>query len=170
MMEKKILENFIEQGLSQRGIANTLNLSQSSIKYWLKKYNLSTNNSIYNTKKIVENKKQCVVCNEYKCLNDFYKKSNNYHHSYCKKCSGVYYVDRLKDTKIKMIVYKGSQCVDCELHLDDTHPNVFDFHHLDPTTKDPNFKRIKFKSWDTISKELDQCVLLCSNCHRIRHS
>jgi len=169
-MEKTILTELINEGLSQRQIADKLNKSQSSIKHWLKKYKLSTSHKKHNKKITDDNKKICVRCNTLKPISDFYKKGEKYHHSFCKECSTKYYGERHKNVKIKMIEYKGNECVDCGLHVSDTHPSVFDFHHLDPSTKDPNFSRIKFQSWDKIKEELDTCVLLCSNCHRIRHS
>ena len=49
--------------------------------------------------------------------------------------------------------------------------DVFDFHHIDPDEKDIKVAdwmgRIK---WATLKKELDKCILLCSNCHRIHHA
>ena len=49
-------------------------------------------------------------------------------------------------------------------------PAAFDFHHTDPTTKDYDWNRLRLKSWEAIIGELAKCVLLCANCHRIRHA
>lgn len=169
-MEQNTLIDLIEQNLSQRQISQRLGVSQSTIKYWLKKYNLKTNSLIHNRKTNDLGQKLCSQCESLKPIDDFYKKGEGYHHSYCKKCSSIYFTDRIRSVKIKMIEYKGNKCVNCQLHINETHPSVFDFHHLDPQSKDPKFNRIKFKSWDKIQKELDGCILVCSNCHRIIHS
>lgn len=77
---------------------------------------------------------------------------------------------RWVNKKIKAIQYKGSRCVDCDLHINNTHYSVFEFHHLDPTKKDYEWTKLRLRSQESINKELDKCVLLCANCHRIRHS
>lgn len=41
-MRKEHLEELVKKGLSQREIGEKLNKSQTTIRYWLKKYNLST--------------------------------------------------------------------------------------------------------------------------------
>jgi hypothetical protein len=69
--------------------------------------------------------------------------------------------------KIKAIEYLGGVCFDCKLVYP---PRVYDFHHLDPTQKDFTIARIIGRSWDKIIPELDKCVLLCANCHRLRHN
>lgn len=68
--------------------------------------------------------------------------------------------------KLKAIEYKGGKCMDCN--------NVFpaccyDFHHIDPKIKDSGIARIMGRDFENIKLELDKCVLLCANCHRIRH-
>ena len=68
-----------------------------------------------------------------------------------------------------MIEYKGGKCEHCPLELKDSHPAVFDFHHLDSDEKDLNFNGVKGWKWERIIVELDKCSLLCSNCHRIEH-
>jgi len=55
------------------------------------------------------------------------------------------------------------------LKLENSHYCVYDFHHLDPLTKDKNFDTIKSKSWEKVKEEIDKCQLLCSNCHRLAH-
>ncbi len=168
-MEKNKLESLIELDYSQREIANKLNCSQSSIKYWLRKYNLKTKPKQYNKKNGVE--KLCPKCKTNKPIGEFYKRTNrNDVGGYCKKCSNLYHSNRVKEVKIKMIDYKGNQCEDCGLKHKNTHYSVFEFHHLNPKEKDPNFGRIKYQSWDNIKNELDKCALLCANCHRIRHA
>jgi hypothetical protein len=113
--------------------------------------------------------KICTKCKIEKDIVEFYKKSNR-NSSYCKKCFDVYCMERWKERKNKAIAYKGSKCIDCSIGFPE-HPRcVFDFHHLDPSLKDMDWKKLRQCSWDKVVSELDKCVLLCSNCHRIRHS
>ena len=67
------------------------------------------------------------------------------------------------------IKYKGSKCNDCEIYFPDYPYVIFDFHHLNPKEKDFDWSKLKLRSESNIKLELDKCVLLCSNCHRIRH-
>lgn len=173
-MEKEKLLELIELGYSQRDLSKKLETSQGNIKYWLKKFDIKTKYKIHNKDKhLIDGGKVCPKCKELKDTSDFYKRydsNRNDFSGYCKGCSNNYHTNRVKEVKIKMIIYKGGKCCDCNLDYKNTHYCVFDFHHLDPDTKDPNFKRIKYQKWDKIKDEIDKCVLLCSNCHRTRHS
>ena len=167
------LKELIDKKLDQRKIAVELNCSQSTVKYWLKRYNLKTiNTRKYEHIKVDENEKYCPKCETIKLKSEFYKKKLNSEvlQSYCKECNHEDVKKRVKNIKLKMLDYKGNQCVDCKLHLNETKACDFDFHHLNPKEKDVNFEIIRWKDWETITKELDKCVILCSNCHRIRHS
>ena len=84
----------------------------------------------------------------------------------CKPCRSEYTSDRRREIKIKAIEYKGGKCEHCGL-IDS--PEVYDFHHLDPSKKDFSVGKQQ-KAFETIKKELDKCILLCSNCHRKVHS
>ena len=69
--------------------------------------------------------------------------------------------------KIKAIEYLGGECQDCGGKFPEA---VYDFHHLDPTEKEAGIAALTSdKGWGKILEELDKCVLLCANCHRIRH-
>jgi len=71
-----------------------------------------------------------------------------------------------KELKRQAVEYKGNKCIDCG----NTYPDcVYDFHHLDPKAKDFSIAKKSWVSFDSIKDELDKCILLCSNCHRIRH-
>ncbi len=62
---------------------------------------------------------------------------------------------------------QGLSCADCG----QTHPATLHFHHRDPAEKEfsvatavRNGKNIK-----AIEKEIKKCIVLCANCHAIRH-
>jgi len=115
--------------------------------------------------------KICTKCKIKKSLNDFYSQNDRKNKaSYCKNCFNKYCIQRWINKKIKAIEYMGNKCQDCNLHINNTHYSVFEFHHLDSNTKDYEWTKLRLKSEDKIKKELDKCVLLCANCHRIRHS
>ena len=115
-------------------------------------------------------KKICTICNVEKLITDFYRQGDRKNgSSMCKKCFNKYCSDRWVDKKIDAINYKGNSCVDCNVSYP-TYPYViFDFHHLDPSDKDVDWSKLRLRSWNKIVEELDKCILLCSNCHRMRH-
>ena len=78
--------------------------------------------------------------------------------------------ERIKQLKLMAIEYKGGKCEDC--HIKAEFPSVYDFHHADPENKKSNIRALirRRRSWVGIKEELDRCVLLCANCHRIRHA
>jgi len=115
--------------------------------------------------------KTCIDCNETKSITNFYKAKEHKHGvmSYCSKCFSKRCIQRWINLKIEMVNYYGGECNDCNLKLEDSHYSVYEFHHLDPTQKDVSWTKLRLRSKDKIHKELSKCVLLCANCHRIRH-
>ena len=59
-------------------------------------------------------------------------------------------------------------CVKCGFF----HAAAMDFHHSDPTTKDKGVSELVRNGYakQRIVEEIEKCVCLCSNCHRILHS
>jgi hypothetical protein len=174
MNKEKIVE-LIDKDFSQREIAETLEVSQTNLRYWLEKFGLKTNKKKFNkrsNKKVVE--KKCAKCNETKNVYEFYKRHENGRShevtGYCKSCSNKYHSERVRKVKLKMIDYKGGKCEKCALALKNSHYSVFEFHHLNPKEKDVNFAKIKYQKWEKIKIEIDKCMLVCANCHRIEHS
>lgn len=68
--------------------------------------------------------------------------------------------------KIRAVEYLGGRCNKCGK---DWHPAIFEFHHVDPTTKERDPSKMLQLSWERLTAELDKCVLLCANCHRLTH-
>lgn len=84
---------------------------------------------------------------------------------YCVKC----YIDRQRNNrrnkKLKAIEYMGGKCCRCGYNKS---PSALDFHHKDPSQKDPSCDYRSW-SWDRLKNELDKCILVCANCHREIH-
>lgn len=74
--------------------------------------------------------------------------------------------EKRRANKLRAIEYLGGECVDCKQKWPLA---VYDFHHLDPKQKDFQVSWLMNWNWGVQQKELDKCVLLCANCHRIRH-
>lgn len=116
--------------------------------------------------------KICPHCKQTKNDTEFYIRNylkSKKLSSWCKNCICEKTVQESINKKIKAIIYLGSKCVDCSISFPSTPYVVFDFHHLDPTIKDSAWKKTRLLSWDKVLIELAKCVLLCSNCHRLRH-
>ena len=49
-------------------------------------------------------------------------------------------------------------------------PEACDFHHLDPLTKEYTMNSASQASMKALREEIEKCIPLCANCHRIVHS
>ena len=125
----------------------------------------------------------CSICHIIKPETDFYIHRFPRRKYVCKTCYKLRYKDyqieykaefreRLtgtekslrKSKKLHAVQIKGSICEDCKGVFPAC---AFDFHHLNSKEK---IEEVNFtKSWNNIQEELNKCVLLCANCHRIRH-
>jgi 5-methylcytosine-specific restriction endonuclease McrA len=70
------------------------------------------------------------------------------------------------------IDYKGGKCESCGLVPE--YLVVLEFHHKDMNEKEFNISKESSLCLDSFQKkvkdELDKCILLCANCHRIEHA
>ena len=125
---------------------------------------------------------KCYKCKQDKNESEFSldKSANRGRHGYCKECKYKLAKDRKRwldahvrkketerrrNNKIMAIAYKGGKCVDCGY---DKPPAALCFHHMCEKTKEID-DLIKMSFNDKLKKELDKCILLCHNCHDIRH-
>lgn len=147
----------------------------------------------------VQQTKICTKCKEKKSISSFYsRKSKSGTASECKECKLKYTLEysrtekgkeirhkatrkwvcnnaqrvnatqnlSRKNKKLRAISLLGGVCVDCKLSFSEC---VYDFHHLNPKEKEFSPAHIFNLKWETILKEISKCVLLCANCHRLRH-
>ena len=59
-------------------------------------------------------------------------------------------------------------CSDCGFLFKD-YPQVCDFHHTDRDRDKMGIRKAILNSRERLLKEVEVCVPLCANCHRIRH-
>jgi len=78
----------------------------------------------------------------------------------------MYKKKRWQARKRKAVELLGGKCQECGYNKNFA---ALDFHHLDPTKKEHNWKTLRQCKWEVIVKELKKCVLLCKNCHMETH-
>jgi hypothetical protein len=117
--------------------------------------------------------KICLTCNQSLSINSFSKRSAKKKDDYqphCNICRSSKRREVARRNKALAIEYKGSSCNDC---LQVVHQAAFEFHHIDPTNKQGEPTHFLLDGVNGLSdkakQELDKCVLLCANCHRVRH-
>ena len=127
--------------------------------------------------------KTCRVCKILKSISEYYpnKQCKFGVVGTCKLCDQArinkWYSDnrnkrqeaantRNRSKKQQAVDHFGNKCLDCKK----TYPNcVYQFHHLDPTQKDVNPSYAMANGLESMWKELEKCVMLCANCHIVRH-
>jgi len=72
----------------------------------------------------------------------------------------------MRQRKNEIVAEFGGKCHDCGNSFPDF---VYDFHHLDMETKEHNPSYFIKMNPKRAKEELKKCIMLCSNCHRIRH-
>ena len=156
-MEKSQLEKFITDGYSVRGIAKQKGCGATTIRYWLKKYCLSTIKKAPN----LNINYKCCRCGEVD-PSKFYGNKK----TICSKCHNQYCKKNGWERKQQALIFMGGKCQRCGYSA---YAGSLDFHHVDPTLKDPRWRYMRGWSWSKIESHLSGCVLLCSNCHREFH-
>lgn len=76
--------------------------------------------------------------------------------------------ERQRESKRKCVEHKGNKCKKCGYNkcID-----ALEFHHTDPTQKDPTIRFGSTRlSFEKLKAEIDKCDLLCANCHREEHA
>ena len=119
-------------------------------------------------------KKPCRECDEIKELSEYPNdlRVQDGKEAVCRACmlekgqakAGNKFKKR-QAIKRKAVEYMGDKCFDCQTSYPD---HVYDFHHVKEKTSNLS-ELIGVGIWEKIECELKQCVMLCSNCHRMRH-
>lgn len=172
-MDRKHLESLIEEGLSTYKIAERVGKGQTTVRYWIRKYDLE--DKYKTTKRHQERKvkgsltrKLIYTCGKCKITlnkeNAYYK--GDVYHSYCKECLATITFEKRVKFKKKALEYRGNSCKNCGY---DKNLTALEFHHLDQSQKEITPSKLHSKTWENAKTEFDKCVVLCTNCHREEH-
>lgn len=146
-MEDKIRE-LAEKGYNFTHIANEVGLHRTTVSKICRNYEI-------NIVRVINT--NCKICD--KDLGENPKNRSN-----CGAC-----ITRIRRYRIKQqaVEYKGGKCEKCGY---DRCYSALEFHHLNPNEKDFGIADSAYsRSWETIKKELDKCIMVCSNCHAEIH-
>lgn len=73
--------------------------------------------------------------------------------------------------------FMGNKCQYCRTSVQELYDRfgtvnrMFEFHHIKPKLKSPNYDNLMRNKLNTIKlEELEKCVLLCAQCHKILHA
>ena len=73
----------------------------------------------------------------------------------------------IENIKIKCLNYKTNYCIMCGYN---SNIKALHFHHVDGTKENKLSTLYRDnRNWEIIKKELDKCIVLCSNCHSAIH-
>lgn len=102
----------------------------------------------------IENTKDCVICN---------KTFNWTKNDVCSSCRTCYLRYCQKKKAVESLGGKCEKCGEDDFWL-------LTFHHSDPDEKSFNLASMWGQiEWNSMVSEIEKCVLLCLNCHRLEH-
>ena len=73
---------------------------------------------------------------------------------------------RRNNIKLALVQYKGGKCEKCGYNKCIA---ALEFHHVNTKEKEFTIAKHNTKSFIHLKKEVDKCMLLCSNCHKEIH-
>lgn len=100
----------------------------------------------------------CKLCNQK--FKDYQQRSRT-------RCGSCNTKIRRFRAKAAAIEYLGGKCKKCGWSGNQA---ALQFHHKKSKEKEFTIGNVANKSWDSIKKEMQKCMLLCANCHAIEHS
>lgn len=160
---KNILQELISKSLSTRTIAERLGCSQTNVRYWLRKFGLTTKASANMT----------LICEV--CGASLKGNSTKFCSSKCKascvagrKSSYEAQLRRGLARKHRLIELHGGKCLICGYRKNTA---ALVFHHSDASNKAFNLdlRKLSNTNWRSLLEESKKCQLLCANCHAEVH-
>ncbi len=163
-IERERLEEFIAEGISIRAMAARLGVSYTTVRHWLRRYELATPRA----RRLAETAPARAAgseTTEAHCpvhgVTTFIRRGSDGFR--CRLCRSGAVHRRRREIKRLLVEEAGGRCVLCgyDASLAGLH-----FHHLDPADKTFALSRHGVtRSLASARAEAAKCALLCSNCH-----
>lgn len=163
-MDRDELERLIDLGLTQRAIAEELGCSQTTVRYWLRRWDLNTRPTLAikdgreaREAGLTERVLDCKTHGRGRFVID----TQGYYR--CARCRADRVAERRRQIKAILVTEAGGRCVLCGY---DRHVAALEFHHRDPAAKRFGLGAGGLtRSLASARAEAAKCELLCSNCH-----
>jgi transposase len=165
-LTREQLEPLIARRMSLKQIAGTLGVSVSTVRHWLKKYDLPTDVAYRRRKRrLAEAGLSGVTRAEMDCrkhgTTPFVLDARGSWR--CAQCRAEAVAARRRKVKEILVQEAGGECVICGYRR---HVAALHFHHLDPSTKSFSIAHEGVtRGIDVMREEAKKCVLLCATCH-----
>lgn len=158
-IEREVLEDLVAEGLSIRRIADRLDLSYTTVRHWLRRYDLETRRATRLRTTDVDGHEPLLHCSDHGFV-PHVRGSDGFLR--CRSCRSAAVVRRRARVREILIAEAGGRCAVCGY---DGHHAALQFHHVDPSTKAFTVRDGDTRSLARMRDEASKCVLLCANCH-----
>lgn len=159
------LRGLAAEGLSIRAMAEEVDRSESTVKYWLKRYGIETRRMGLRRPELEAARRSGLKHVESTCLthgrSQFVLEGRGYYR--CMSCRSERVSEWRRRAKRRLVAAAGGACARCG-YAD--FPAALHFHHLDPAEKAFSISRGGVtRAFSELEEEASKCVLLCSRCH-----
>jgi transposase len=161
------LEVLVDSGASIAEIGERLGRSKATVRHWLGRYGLRTQN--HAGRRMRKEARAALDAGVSELDMACPRHGRTMHrvdgrgYFRCLQCRAEAVSRRRRTAKAALVAEHGGRCALCGY---DRSPGALQFHHLDPTLKEFAIaQRGHGRSLDSLRAEASKCLLLCSNCH-----
>jgi len=159
-LERRVLERFVERGLSMRAMSRELHVSLGTVQHWMRRYDLKSTAYVRSAHDIRKPSEIARVCTRHGTTAFVLTSPGQYR---CKRCRSEHVSARRRRVKQVLVEEAGGRCALCGY---DRCIRALHFHHVDPSTKSFTVSHGGVTaSIARAREEAAKCILLCSNCH-----
>jgi transposase len=159
-MDLARLESLIREGMSIGEIAEAVGRSKATVRHWLRKLGLTTRQADRLRTMNDHQDRLLLDCSLHGRTVFRRRPGGGYR---CLKCRSAAVARRRRRIKEILVAEAGGACSVCGYHR---YVGALQFHHLYPPGKTFSLgQRGVARSLAKARREVEKCVLLCSNCH-----
>jgi len=152
------LQALADAGATLREMAERLDRSPSTIRYWLARYDMKAPS-------LRRRRGEGPRCAMFECRRhgrtEFILEGRGYYR--CKRCRAAGVAKRRRVIKRKLVEEAGGRCIICGYSR---WLGALQFHHVEPGSKEFHLAhRGHSRAIAKSRAEMQKCVLLCANCH-----
>jgi transposase-like protein len=162
-VNRETLARLVDAGNTTRQIADRLGFSQSTVRHWLRRYELRTHRARQPDSNGTRGKdpdRKVMTCARHGDTLFWLETRGTYR---CLRCRSEAVARRRRKLKEILVADAGGCCSVCGY---DRYIGALQFHHRDGAAKDFGLAdRGLTRSLEAVRTEASKCILLCANCH-----